>query len=1180
MSSDDFGLVGQDRILAVVRRMVDDWRGFPLGAARDPAPDEPPHYEPQAEGERPLSDTTMGLLQHWFRREPHMIGRDQTDAFKYWPHQRRTIETFIYLHEVRGIRRTEQLWALAGLAPLAEQRDQWAKLGGQLATGSGKTKMMSLIVAWWYLNAVREGGGTISAGRHAILIAPGLFVRDRLFQDFFPPLGGQSVFTADPVIPPSMEHDWNLKVYSPTTCPLRLDPEEGALVVTNYHQLLRTRDEDDDRGIVDADRRKLAILFDDEPAKLEAIDTPLVDRFARSRGLLVMNDEAHHVWDESGHARFEERAKEKSLSSKGDARAEMAWIRSIRRLHGDRLNGRVALQVDMSATLFEETGAEKTTRAGKTTTEFKPADLFRHTVVTYGLADAIRDGIVKRPILERLKVRNKKTGEREPSVRAGQPNAWETYRNLLLTGIERWKKVKAQLADEGDPRKPIMFILCGDRTEAREVANYLTHGEATKDDLSERTPIGFRDSDGAQLFVEAGPGGRAHSTVVEIHIGEKEEKNESDWERIRQAVNAIDRDELPDPSGRKDSSGTPVMIPNPYNVVISVMMLKEGWDVRNVKVIVPLRPCDSRTLTEQTLGRGLRKMHPPVIDEDGAAELLPEDLYVIEHESFGAIIEKIDDLVQRKEGDEISHAREYVAIAQKDDPIEREQRAVRLVRFEGNAAVAVDWHRSIDISQVPALVPRIAWQSEVVETEIQTVLKRAMASEIEGLEFTIEEVPSYRSFDQVIEVAYVRPLLREMKLGFAYKNAAKSVVRDYLEQRVFALPPGVPVSFGGDSDRERARVALANLARPEVIDAVRAALRPALAKTLARDRAAAAPQISQRRSSELLDYIARKQYVLEKLQRSNFVRAAMENADEYRVARLLEEAPDVVAWIYNHRSGVKYAIVYDWLGLPVRYFPDFIARVQLDAVMHNVIIEVKGRLDDRDKEKARQGRHHAEVLTDADEEPWHYLLLVANKALGRHDIENWAQQADRSLRHVLRRHEGLPLIPAASVAAKPEPVVVDAVERGEEYSTAVPVHDLAASAGAFGDEQIPTSIGWMRVAASRQLTSDMFVARVVGRSMEPGIPNGSWCLFRQFTAGAPPPISLDGRRVVVELRNATDPDTGGAYTLKRWRVASRTPEGAILAIDLLPDNRDFGTLHLTPEDGDLRVIAEFLEVVA
>ena len=239
----------------------------------------------------------------------------------------------------------------------------------------------------------------------------------------------------------------------------------------------------------------------------------------------------------------------------------------------------------------------------------------------YSLADAIRDGIVKRPVLERVEVRNKKTGAIEPHIREGQPNAWEKYRNLLVTGIERWKKVKAQLEDEGDQRKPILFILSNDRNEAREVANFLRYGEAARDDLEGRPVTGYQDGKAA-LFVDKS-GGVARSTVVEIHIGEKEERNEDAWDAVRRSVNAVDHDEIPklDGDGQpiKDSDGQQVMEPNPYNVVVSVMMLKEGWDVRNVKVIVPLRPCDSRTLTEQTLGRGLRKMHPPIIDEEGGS---------------------------------------------------------------------------------------------------------------------------------------------------------------------------------------------------------------------------------------------------------------------------------------------------------------------------------------------------------------------------------------------------------------------------------------------------------------------------------------------------------------------------------------------------------------------------------
>src|SRR5262249_16941842 len=148
---------------------------------------------------------------------------------------------------------------------------------------------------------------------HSLIIAPGLFVRDRLFNDFFPPDGSPSVFTSDPVAPRELEQFWNLKVYSPTTCPLKLDPEEGALVITNRHQLAGTREVLADLGGRGAREKQMALLFDaGEPRKLEEVQSPLIDRFARSRALIVINDEAHHVWDEPGHARFEQKAKEKA----------------------------------------------------------------------------------------------------------------------------------------------------------------------------------------------------------------------------------------------------------------------------------------------------------------------------------------------------------------------------------------------------------------------------------------------------------------------------------------------------------------------------------------------------------------------------------------------------------------------------------------------------------------------------------------------------------------------------------------------------------------------------------------------------------------------------------------------------------------------------------------------------
>ncbi len=1101
---------GQGRVIQEVRRLVDTWRGFELGTAAEPYPIESPSYKPTIEGEQELSATSHTLLHHWFRREPHVIGpADHQTLFKYWPHQRRLVESFIYLYEVRGIRRTEELYALAGVEPLGPQRDPWTKLGGQLATGSGKTKMMSLIIAWAYLNALCEKESTLGFGRHSIVIAPGLFVRDRLLQDFAPPDGRTPVFWADPVIPVELKNLWNLKVYSPANCPRRLDLNEGALVVTNYHQLLRTSESAD---AIQAGQSTLELLFSgEEPKKLEQIGASLVDSFSASRGLLVLNDEAHHVWDETGHAKFEQKAKEKAKLSNSDGRTAMAWIRSIRQINGsESKEGKVALQVDLSATLFEEQGAVQKKRK----TVFRQADLFRHTTVTYGLPEAITDAIVKRPVLERVEVLSKQTGQPEPLVREGSANAWEKYRNLLSTGIARWRKVRDQLRDEGDPRKPILFVLCNDQNDAKEVANYLAYGEAVREDLSHRAPIGFLDPETKEtLFVETDEDGGRHSTVIQIHIGKKEETNESEWEKVRQAVNMIDQGEMRDPNGAVDAQGHPVMLPNPYNVVVSVMMLKEGWDVRNVKVIVPLRPCDSRTLTEQTLGRGLRKMHPAELDDEGAAQTTPEELYVIEHPSFRTVIEHIRDLVEEKGSDEIDHAREYVPILQATDLDARQAADVRLVRFGGMHQAHADWRSNFDTSTLPPLTPRVPWLESLPESEIRTYLKKALeAGEKEGLSFSISANPTYRDFMQVLGVAYARPILREMRSGFQHEPAVRGVVQEFLERKTFDLPAGLPLSLDSMIGDEHAEITLGNLTRPEVMEPVRKALIPRLHSAMTMDRSTPLALLPERRASEIENYQATKKNVLRNLKKTVFQSAAFDSADEKRVAILLESAQDVVGWVYNHRSGVGYSIPYDWQGYTAQYYPDFIARAEFEGTPHNFIIEVKGRIDDRDRAKARRGQRYSELLTEHDREPWHYLLLLENKSEGRRDISDWQDASSKKLVHVLRRHEGLPLYPqhggsqpppSLTYSVRPEPKAVD------KFETRLPVYDLATVANVSSESDMPDPTGWMKVRLSRRLDQRMFVAKVVGSSMQPGIPGESWGVFRKYQA-KPAATALEG----------------------------------------------------------------------
>jgi len=252
-------------------------------------------------------------------------------------------------------------------------------------------------------------------------------------------------------------------------------------------------------------------------------------------------------------------------------------------------------------------------------------------------------------------------------------------------------------------------------------------------------------------------------------------------------------------------------------------------------------------------------------------------------------------------------------------------------------------------------------------------------------------------------------------------------------------------------------------------------------------------------------------------------------------------------------------------------------RARFGEVIHNFIIEVKGRLEDKDKAKALRGRRWCEILTENDTEPWHYLMLVENDGLGRQDISWWQERAAHAIEDLLRHHEGLSLIPEAGIPAGLQQILPD-IGAEEQFQTALPVHDLAVKAGAWGGDVDPAIVGWVRVNR-RPIGPDMFVAKVVGHSMEPGIPDGAWGLFRSFTAdNQPSPNSLDGRRVVVRLASKNDAETG-AYTLKRWKITKVSTGGEILEVTLRPDNKDLKPLVVKPADDEVRIVAEYLETV-
>jgi phage repressor protein C with HTH and peptisase S24 domain len=143
----------------------------------------------------------------------------------------------------------------------------------------------------------------------------------------------------------------------------------------------------------------------------------------------------------------------------------------------------------------------------------------------------------------------------------------------------------------------------------------------------------------------------------------------------------------------------------------------------------------------------------------------------------------------------------------------------------------------------------------------------------------------------------------------------------------------------------------------------------------------------------------------------------------------------------------------------------------------------------------------------------------------------------------------------------------------------VPLVPLKAAASAFGDPQRIEDEGfeWVAVESRHRLRPGMFVAQVVGKSMEPAIPDGAWCLFR-----APVEGTRQGKTVLVQLRDATDPETGQRYTVKRYESekAAKGDSWRHERITLKPVNPDFEPIVLTDANaGDVQAIAEVVEVL-
>lgn len=491
-------------LVAKVREEVGEWRNAGYGGA---------------------SPTSRALLRWWFETD-HLI--DQGDGsqiqFRYYFAQREAVETVIWLHDVRGARDKFDLMRFdASGAVSANLFDEdWPRFVVKMATGAGKTKVLSLLMAWCYFHKLYEPDSTLA--RNFLLIAPNIIVLDRLRSDF----DGLSIFFNDPVLPDN-GHDgrnWrdDFQIALHIQDDVRIVRPTGNLFLTNIHRVYLG--EITEPSLEDDDLRDYFLApFGAKPVgNTTDSQTDLGEIVREIDELAVFNDEAHHIHD-----------------------PRLAWFKCIQDIHHKLLQKdlRLSIQIDVTATPRHNNGA-----------------IFVQTVSDYPLVEAIAQNVVKHPVLPDLASRAKLAEHQSPIIT-------EKFADYLQLGIEEWKKSYTEHEKLG--KKAVLFVMVDDTKNCDVVGEYLQK-------------ICPELQDGV-LVIHT----KANGEISEAASG----KNKDELERLRKESNEIDTWK------------------SPYKAIVSVLMLKEGWDVRNVTVIVGLRAyaAQSNILPEQTLGRGLRRMY-------------------------------------------------------------------------------------------------------------------------------------------------------------------------------------------------------------------------------------------------------------------------------------------------------------------------------------------------------------------------------------------------------------------------------------------------------------------------------------------------------------------------------------------------------------------------------------------
>lgn len=846
------------------------------------------------------SDTTLALLLHWFHTA-------HPGGFRYHFCQREAIETIIWLYEVAGYRSLssmigsllademdrdpELLTLLLGVTP---EEDAWARYCGKIATGGGKTKVMSLAVVWSYFHRLFEPGSDLA--RHFVAIAPNLIVFERLKEDF----EDGKIFFRDPLLPPEWKDQFQLQVVLQEET--GGDTAVGALYLTNIHRLYERESTRHGGG---AEPPSWAGPYVNRAQALR-VGEELRRRIAGHPAILVLNDEAHHLHD-----------------------PESAWNEALATLHKqsrERGNAGICAQLDFSATPKHNDGT-----------------LFRHIVCDFPLGEAVDAGIVKVPVIGRC-------DDLRPE---GLPldDAAGKWRPHLQLGYKQYEYAFAQWEKA---RKPILFVMTEDTDSANAIARALDSDEFP---LLKGRVINLHTRLKGQIKRDRRTG------RVEFVENEKQ-ISDDDLKEIRRISRALDAED------------------SPYRCVVSVLMLREGWDVRNVTTIVPLRPysAESGILPEQTLGRGLRRMDP-------TGEVL-ERVTVVEHSAFVRLYEE--------------------ELALEGLPIE-----VETLNGPRPTSVSIFVDPDKPVADLEIEVPTVSESIHTTPTleglTFEEVRQRfrakfaplpigapsQTAGRVRETTLLTDEVVTEWELDRGLlawgwaaPAAFAKRLERVCRLQGTHAILAPLVER-FLKEVLFERQVDL---FDGSVDHR--------LADPDVAEHILAAFTP-----LIREKTTSAVTRERRESiarlSEWKSYQATSTplHPCVPADRTMFNLVPCDRDLEVQFADFCDNARDVAAFARN--AGPQKLLI-DYMahnGRPALYVPDFFVRATNEA---RYLIEMKGQEDSAVPYKARAAVEWC-AAASTKEHPWQYLFvpMAVFEANNDFSIETLARACAPSLSRLL-----------------------------------------------------------------------------------------------------------------------------------------------------------------------------------